>query len=277
MTNAQPVQNFQVQGGNFWIGGNGSPKTGFITIDKTVTGKPGTPPMREVGAQIEIAFTPDRGAVHREIQTVSLVQVVLDTVRLATLAGGAVVPRQHNIGYGTFAVPNGQPHQDWTIDQDVFDKAGAVRNRDPRYAQNRLTDKDKISTEDPKKGVQQTDVSYPGSGGGRPSHGFSVGRGTDGGFKGSALLRDQPTVKYDPAVDTAAGGMSFEIAALADPTARQPAQWLGSVTWGFTLAPAGPVLVPIAVVAGGPSPAFLAAAAQWNATPAGGAPMLPLP
>ena len=276
MTTAQAEQNYNVQGGTFRIGGDRAPKTAFFTIDKTVTGRPGTPPKREVGAQIEIAFTPARGAVDNEIQTISLVQIVHDHVQLAAIMGGAVAPRQHNIGFGTFAVVGGA-HAGWTIDQDVFDKAGAVKNRDPRYSQSRLTPGDKINIEDPKKGVQQTDVSYPGSGGGRTSPGYSVGRGTDGAFKGSALLRDQPTVTYDPAVHTVAGGMSFEIAALADATARRPARWLGSVTWGFTLGPAGPVLVPVTPVGNGPSAAFVAAVAQWNVTLAGGANMLQLP
>jgi hypothetical protein len=276
MASAQTVTNYDVQGGKFWIGGSGNPKTGFITIDKTVTGRSGTPPRREVGAQIEIAFTPTRSAVHDEIQTVSLVQIVRDDVQIATIAGGVVVPQQHNLGYGTFAVVGGA-HAGWTIDQDVFEKTGAVKNRDPRYSQTRLSTSDSINTEDPKKGVQKTDVSYPGSGGGKPSPGYSVGRGLDKNFKGAALLRDQPSVTYDPAVNTAAGGMFFEIAALADPTVRQTARWLGSVTWGFTLTPAGPVLVPIAVVANGPSAAFVAAVAKWNTTQAGNANMLQLP
>ncbi|MDQ3402169.1 MAG: hypothetical protein M3548_02090 [Actinomycetota bacterium] len=203
---------------------------------------------------------------------------MLDTVQIISNAGGVANLRQHNVGFGTFAVPAGQAYADWTIDQDVFDKAGQVKNRDPRYSQSRMDDKkEKINTEDPKKGVQRSDVSYPGSGSGRPSPGFSVGRGIDQLFKGSALLRDQPSANYDPTTHTAAGGMSFEIAAMADGTARKPATWLGSITWGFTITPAGTVLLPITTVQAGPSPAFLAAVAQWNATAPGGTTMFPLP
>jgi hypothetical protein len=270
-------QLFQVQGGIFRIGGDGYPPTQYILINGLVPAQQGRLQKQMIGAQIEIAFEPsnDIQVISKEIQTVSLVQIVQDTVQINLLAGGGVVPRQHNIGFGTFAVPLGTPHAGWTIDQDVFDKVGAVKNRDPRYTQSRRTAADPIVTEDPKRGPRIPDIA-PGVAG-LPSSGFSIRRGIDGRFKGCALLRDQPTVTYDPATQTVAGGMAFEIAVLSDGTKRQPAAWLGSITWGWNTGPAGPALTPIAVVAQGPSPAFIAAVAQWNNTPAGGAAMLPLP
>lgn len=274
----QPAaQLFQVQGGTFRIGGESYPPTTYQLINRPVMAQQGRLQKQEIGARIEIAFDPsnDIQVIAKEIQTVSLVQIVHDTVQINLIAGGAVVPRQHNVGFGTFAVPPGSPHAGWTIDQDVFDKSLAVKNRDPRYSQSRLTATDPISAEDPKRVPQRLESTTQGAG--QPSPGFSVKRGTDGRFKGCALLRDQPTVTIDPATQTANGGMAFEIAALSDGTRRLPAAWLGSITWGWTIGPAGPVLNPLTVVPARLSAAFIAAVTQWNNTAAGGAPMLQLP
>jgi len=263
------VPAFQVHGGSFWIGTRLNPQTNYFAVNGVA---PGRLPKQQVGAQIEIAFDPsnDIAIISKEVQTVSLVQIVHDMIQIN---GGPV--NQHNVGFGTFAVPGGA-HIGWTIDQDVFAKGMAVINRDPRYPQKRLTAKDPIVVDDPKKQPPRLDVR--GEGGGRPSSGFSVGRGLDGRFSGCALLRDQPTVTYDPANDVVGGGMAFEIAAIADPTQRVPARWLGSVSWGWSIVGGLSVQTPIALVAhGGISPAFAAAVHQWNTTPAGGGPMLPLP
>jgi hypothetical protein len=233
---------------------------------------------RQVGAQLEIAFEPsqDVQVISPEIQTVSLVQIVLDTLQITLGAGGPAVPRQHNVGFGTFAVVGGA-HTGWTIDQDVFAKGGGVKNRDPRYPQSRLAATEPIRSDDPKKGPRKSEVTGSGSAD-LPSSGFSAKRGAPDNRFSAALLRDQPTVTFDPTTETVAGGMAFEVAALADGSRRQRARWLGSITWGWTMGPHGPFLTPIAAVAPGPiSAAFTAAVATWNATPAGGAPMLDLP
>jgi hypothetical protein len=224
-----------------------------------------------VGAQLEIAFKPsdDVSVIGKEIQTVSLVQIVRDRVEVAPVGGGTPVPLvHHNVAFGLVGVPAAHVHAGWTVDQDILASNGITAiNRDPRYAQKRLLATEKINSEDLASG--------------RPPPGYAAARQTARSNQFSlALLRDQPTASYDPATHQIQGGMDFEIAALADGTIRVPPFWLGSVSWGWDIVHDNPALRQIAIVNPGsplPSAAFLAARAQWNGALVAGAPLFQLP
>jgi hypothetical protein len=271
----QQCQTFVVHGGEFRLGLPGSPTMRYITIDRQLTARQGQPVKRQVGAQLEIAFKPsdDVSVIGREIQTVSLVQIVRDRVQVAPVGGGAPVPLvQHNVAFGLVGVPPAHVHAGWTIDQDILASSGVTAiNRDPRHAQKRLLATEKINSEDPRRGAAP----------GRPSSGYAAARqATRSNQFSFALLGDRPTASYDPAIHQIQGGMDFEIAALADGTARVPAFWLGSVSWGWDIVDNAPTLRPVAVLNAGnaaPSAAFLAARAQWNGALVAGSPLLQLP
>jgi hypothetical protein len=255
---------FNVFGGEFRYGQAGSPRTQYIAIDRPLSGRRGQPVKRQVGAQLEIAFEPkdDIGVISKQAQTVSLVQIVKNRVEVVPVGGGAAVPLvQHNVAFGLVGLRSAHPHAGWTIDQDILAADGiAVINRDPRYAQKRLLATEPINSEDPEKGPAAARRQT------QRSNRFSV-----------ALLRHQPTASYDPQVHRIRGGMDFEIAAIVDATARIPALWLGSISWGWDIVADSPTPRPVAVVNPAPSAAFVAAVAQWNGAVIAGSPLLQLP
>jgi hypothetical protein len=279
---------YPVTGGSFIIGGDGELKdTGYTAVNRPT--KKNRDPAVTRGAELKIAFQAD-GAQAPNAGTrtmrVSLVQIVQDNT-IVTDANGALV---HH-GINSYALPqlqvnDGTGDTGTRIDQQFFGANGHLVNIDPRYAQQRMADTEKLITQNPKKGDVKVGPDIDGGRStGTPSGGWA-GERISGRFS-LAMLRDQPgaTIRTAPNADTVVGDMMFEVAVLFEATAVTPATWGGSISWGFTINPAGvAVTTPIGVVPGGGlSARFVKAVTVWNAAqiinPANGNPvgLLPLP
>ncbi|MBB5873344.1 hypothetical protein F4553_006778 [Allocatelliglobosispora scoriae] len=273
---------YPVTGGSFIIGGDGELKdTGYTAVNQPTKKKQDPAVVR--GAELKIAFLADNAQAPNQgggtTMRVSLIQIVQDNT-IVTDSNGLVTHHGIN-GYqpNQIQVFDGTADDGTHIDQQFFNRSGAVINRDPRYAQQRLLGTEKMITQNPKKdGAKVT----PEIGGDRsaaiPSGGWA-GERVNTKFS-LAMLRDQPgaTIKTGPNADTLVGGMMFEIAVLFEATNSTPATWGGSISWGFTIVGGQAVLTPIAVIPGGGlSPRFIKARNAWNAAVVGGNPLLQLP
>lgn len=217
------------------------------------------------GVSIILKFTPNANFGENG-DRISLVQTVKDDLiytKQPYLNGQKTTVQTPNwkenktAAFAGRRTPNG-----WALDQQVFDEKGNLSNLDPRYAEERLVKG--LHWKVPMTPKQRDEIKGERYGG--YLQGESNSALKTNGVWNKAVLSDEPNSKATN-TNVLSGSMNFQVAALFEPVKGDP-QWLGSVSWGWSINPDNGKVVQISlaeVTQEGLSPDFTEAKSFWNA------------